>query len=588
MPWRETGPVEERLKFIMEYERRWELLEGHVNVSALCREYGVSRKTGYKWIARYVPGQPSSLEDHSRAVKCRTMCGARTSRVGFGSSEASATRSPSVMLIAGSSSGAQVFVIRGIVPERIEPGHPEQNGRHERMHRTLKDHTANPPRGDSRAQQRCFDEAAYHDGMWRAGAAVLVSLAGMGCSAESEDAPPADTCAPPKRIVGERCLEPGVQDDGCPAGTLAVGDGSCQPAGVPPELCAEGFVHDGDAGCEPVLPPAPCDKGQMAIAGESACHPVMACGSGTWGDIPIDQATVHVDNTYAGGDSDGSLLRPWTSITSAVAAAPPGALIAIAAGSYVEDVDVDKPVRLWGVCPAEVELAGTADGSAALSFRPCSSGSEVRGLAITGVQLGVLVAGSADIVLEQLWIHDTLSRTVNVQSTADLTSVTLRSSLIEENHDIGVIVFGSEATLEGVVVRDTLPRARDQEAGRGIVSAISDSGSRSTAHIKSSLVQRNHDLGVFVAASDATLEGLIVRGTLPRASDGGFRRRRGRGRWRPAGHAAFGERGRHEQPHRRQRACRRRKLRRPRRPRHERALVQRLRSGRRNVFRGAL
>jgi hypothetical protein len=30
MPWRETGPVEERLKFIMEYERRWELLEGHV------------------------------------------------------------------------------------------------------------------------------------------------------------------------------------------------------------------------------------------------------------------------------------------------------------------------------------------------------------------------------------------------------------------------------------------------------------------------------------------------------------------------------------------------------------------------------
>ncbi|APR76205.1 Mobile element protein [Minicystis rosea] len=27
----------------------------------------------------------------------------------------------------------------GIVPERIEPGKPQQNGRHERMHRTLKD-----------------------------------------------------------------------------------------------------------------------------------------------------------------------------------------------------------------------------------------------------------------------------------------------------------------------------------------------------------------------------------------------------------------------------------------------------------------
>jgi len=32
-----------------------------------------------------------------------------------------------------------------IVPERIEAGHPEQNGRHERMHRTLKQEVAQPP-----------------------------------------------------------------------------------------------------------------------------------------------------------------------------------------------------------------------------------------------------------------------------------------------------------------------------------------------------------------------------------------------------------------------------------------------------------
>src|SRR5579862_3016442 len=35
----------------------------------------------------------------------------------------------------------------GIQPERIEPGQPQQNGRHERMHRTLKQATANPPAG---------------------------------------------------------------------------------------------------------------------------------------------------------------------------------------------------------------------------------------------------------------------------------------------------------------------------------------------------------------------------------------------------------------------------------------------------------
>ncbi len=45
----------------------------------------------------------------------------------------------------------------GIRPERIAAGHPEQNGRHERMHRTLKQETAMPPERDRRAQQRAFD-----------------------------------------------------------------------------------------------------------------------------------------------------------------------------------------------------------------------------------------------------------------------------------------------------------------------------------------------------------------------------------------------------------------------------------------------
>lgn len=46
----------------------------------------------------------------------------------------------------------------GIYPELIEPGHPEQNGRHERMHRTLKAHTARPPASSLRSQQRRFDD----------------------------------------------------------------------------------------------------------------------------------------------------------------------------------------------------------------------------------------------------------------------------------------------------------------------------------------------------------------------------------------------------------------------------------------------
>lgn len=49
------------------------------------------------------------------------------------------------------------WVQLGIVPERIEPGKPQQNGRHERMHRTLKEQTASPPRATMADQQRAFD-----------------------------------------------------------------------------------------------------------------------------------------------------------------------------------------------------------------------------------------------------------------------------------------------------------------------------------------------------------------------------------------------------------------------------------------------
>ena len=45
----------------------------------------------------------------------------------------------------------------GILPERIQPGHPEQNGRHERMHRTLKQEVASPPAANRRAQQKDMD-----------------------------------------------------------------------------------------------------------------------------------------------------------------------------------------------------------------------------------------------------------------------------------------------------------------------------------------------------------------------------------------------------------------------------------------------
>jgi len=59
----------------------------------------------------------------------------------------------------GGLSALSVWWVRlGIKLERIEPGQPQQNGRHERMHRTLKESVAKPPRSTLGAQQRALDD----------------------------------------------------------------------------------------------------------------------------------------------------------------------------------------------------------------------------------------------------------------------------------------------------------------------------------------------------------------------------------------------------------------------------------------------
>ena len=53
MPWKETDVMKERVKFVLEWEKRWNDGEGLLNFSELCRELGVSRQVGYDWVNRY-------------------------------------------------------------------------------------------------------------------------------------------------------------------------------------------------------------------------------------------------------------------------------------------------------------------------------------------------------------------------------------------------------------------------------------------------------------------------------------------------------------------------------------------------------
>ena len=60
MPWREKSPVDLRVQFISEY------LADRFTMTALAAQYGISRKTAYKWVARYDAAGPAALGDRSR------------------------------------------------------------------------------------------------------------------------------------------------------------------------------------------------------------------------------------------------------------------------------------------------------------------------------------------------------------------------------------------------------------------------------------------------------------------------------------------------------------------------------------------
>ena len=60
MPWSETSPMDQKTQFIAD------VLRGGLPVVELCDDYGISRKTGYKWIDRYLKEGPEGLRDRSR------------------------------------------------------------------------------------------------------------------------------------------------------------------------------------------------------------------------------------------------------------------------------------------------------------------------------------------------------------------------------------------------------------------------------------------------------------------------------------------------------------------------------------------
>ena len=229
MPWSETTPMDQKMQFIADY------LRGELGMTELCELYGIARKTGYKFVERYLSAGPEALEERSRKPRnhpnqtpehivhailemrrrhpswgakkllpllekhhprwdlpSRTTvsdCYRLTVTDGFSRFLLGCQGLHSTMVaeakpvftrlfkeyglpkrirtdngvpfatntLARLSSLSAWWVRLGILPELIEPGKPQQNGRHERMHRTLKDETTRPAAASLAAQQRKFN-----------------------------------------------------------------------------------------------------------------------------------------------------------------------------------------------------------------------------------------------------------------------------------------------------------------------------------------------------------------------------------------------------------------------------------------------
>src|SRR5260221_298723 len=63
MPWRASSVMEEKLKFVFEYQQR------ERTMTELCQRYGIARETGYVWLRRYQEAGVEGLREKSRGAQ---------------------------------------------------------------------------------------------------------------------------------------------------------------------------------------------------------------------------------------------------------------------------------------------------------------------------------------------------------------------------------------------------------------------------------------------------------------------------------------------------------------------------------------
>jgi hypothetical protein len=284
------------------------------------------------------------------------------------------------------------------------------------------------------------------------------------------------------------------------------------------EPCPQGWqavtLEQAGVACEPWSADArpSCPEGEVRFPGEAECGLLGASCQGMWPqDLPTDRPVVYVREGATNGD--GSQDAPFGSIDAALQGADPGAVIALAKGTYDEPVELGERVALRGVCPGQTRITHSAGGDAPATVTVRGTGVRIRDVQVGGAQAGVLVDDGAQARLDRVRVEGATEAGVRVHNGATLTAsrLVIRDVQIDPDDEMSafglVVEFGeAQAEVEQLRIEGATPSAL----------VVDGEGSR--------LVVRDAWLGPPAPAGPQTQFGLGAAASVQRGATGVFER----------------------------------------------------------------